>query len=102
MLNFLESVVWGVPIAVLVFLLLLVTGVIHRTQRYATWSALALNIAALVLVIRGMGLPADSDQAIAFVPITIAFVGFAVIAIQDVRYRLGRDRMRNLETRNRI
>lgn len=78
--DFLFEVVWGLPIAALLFVLLLIFGILSDTRPYAALFAFVLNIAALVFVVSRFGLPNDFDQAVFFLPILLALIGFAWIA----------------------
>src|SRR3982751_4879572 len=80
MLDFLTGVVWGAPAAAAIWLILLVLGCITATRPFGALAALALNAAALVLVLTRIGLPEDSSQLIVFVPVGLAFVGLAWLA----------------------
>src|SRR5258708_6076953 len=75
--DFLFQVVWGLPLAAVLFLVLLVLGIVARTRPYAALFAFVLNIAALGLVIAVFGLPHDFEQAIFFLPVLLALIGFA-------------------------
>lgn len=78
--DFLFQVVWGIPLAAGLFLVLLVLGCFARTRPYAALFAIVLNIAALGFVIGIFGLPHDFEEAIAFVPVALALVAFAWIS----------------------
>src|SRR5947207_3405662 len=58
-LHFLESVVWGIPVAAGVLLCLLLAGIITESRRYAALCAILLNVAALGLVLFRIGTPKD-------------------------------------------
>jgi hypothetical protein len=73
------------PLAAVLFLILLVLGIIARTRPYAALFAFVLNIAALGLVIAVFGLPHDLDQAIFFLPVLLALVGFGWIGLPMLR-----------------
>src|SRR5439155_22852321 len=55
--DFLFQVVWGLPLAAFLFLILLVFGIVVRTRPYAALFALVLNFVVLVLLLLGFGLP---------------------------------------------
>ena len=78
--DFLFQVVWGLPLAALLFLVLLVLGMVEKTRPYAALFALVLNIAALALVLSIFGLPHDLEQAMIFIPAFLALMGFGWIA----------------------
>lgn len=78
--SFLFQIVWGLPIAGLLFVLLLIFGILSDTRPYAALFAFVLNIAALVFVLSRIGLPSDLDEAVFFLPILLALVGFAWLA----------------------
>ena len=77
--DFLFEVVWGLPLAAALFVLLLILGILSRTRPYAALFAFVLNLAALGFVLFRVGLP-DLDQALFFLPILFALIGFAWIA----------------------
>jgi len=79
--DFLFQVVWGLPLAGLLFVILLVLGIVAKTRPYAALLALILNIVALGLVLMVFGTPHDFDQAIFFLPLLLALIGFAWIGI---------------------
>jgi hypothetical protein len=81
MLDFLTGVVWGAPAAAAVWLVLLVLGCITAARPFGALAAFALNAAALVLVLTRIGGPQDPSQLVVFVPLALAFVGFAWLAI---------------------
>jgi vacuolar-type H+-ATPase subunit I/STV1 len=78
--SFLFQIVWGLPIAALLFVLLLIFGILSDTRPYAALFAFVLNTAALAFVLSRVGLPSHFDQALFFFPILLALVGFAWIA----------------------
>ena len=78
--DFLFQVVWGLPLAGLLLVLLLVLGILSDTRPYAAMFAFVLNVTALVLFLSRFGFPADVDQAVLFVPVLLALIGFAWIA----------------------
>jgi hypothetical protein len=78
--DFLFQVVWGLPLAGLLFLLLLVFGILSHTRPHTALFAFVLNIVALALVLAIFGRPHDFDAAIFFLPILLALIGFAWIA----------------------
>ena len=67
--DFLFQVVWGLPLAACLFLVLLVLGIIARTRAHAALFAFVLNITALDFVLGVFGLPHDFDQAVFFLPL---------------------------------
>ena len=71
MTDFLFQVVWGLPLAALLFFVLLVLGIVERTRPYT----------ALAFVISVFGLPHDFDQAVFFIPVLQALIGFAWVAL---------------------
>ena len=75
--DFLFQVVWGLPLAAFLFLILLVLGIVARTRPYAALFAFVLNIAALGFVLHVFGLPHDFDEAVFFLPLLLALIGFA-------------------------
>ena len=79
--DFLFQVAWGLPLAGLLFVILLVLGIVAKTRPYAALLALILNIVALGLVLMVFGTPHDFDQAIFFLPLLLALIGFAWIGI---------------------
>ena len=78
--DFLFEVVWGLPIATLLFVLLLIFGILSDTRPYTALFAFVLNTAALAFVLSRFGLPSDFDQAVFFFPILLALIGFAWLA----------------------
>lgn len=78
--NFLFQIVWGLPLAAFLFIVLLVCGIISAARPYAAMFALVLNMAALGLVLFRFGLPSDFDQAVFFLPVFVALIGFAWLA----------------------
>jgi len=82
-LQFLEAVVWGIPAAAVVLLVLLFTGFFAATQRYGAFAAVLLNAAALALVFFRTGTPRDLWEAALFVPVVVALIGFSWIAFFD-------------------
>ena len=79
--DFLFQVVWGVPLAVALFLVLLVLGLIARTRPYAALFAFILNAAGLGFVLNRFGLPNGVDTAIYFLPLLLAQVGLGWLAL---------------------
>lgn len=75
--DFLFQVVWGLPLAAVLFLALLVLGIVARTRAHAALFAFVLNIAALGFVLNLFGLPHDFDAAVVFLPLLLALIGFA-------------------------
>jgi hypothetical protein len=87
--DFLFQVVWGLPLAAVLFLVLLVLGIVARTRTYATLFAFVLNITALGFVLHVFGLPHDFDEAVFFLPLLLALIGFAwvvpaIVSLQHV------------------
>lgn len=77
--DFVFEIVWGLPLAGFLFLLLLALGFFATTRAHAAMFAFILNTAALGFVLARLGLPRDFDKAVFFVPIFLALVGFAWI-----------------------
>jgi hypothetical protein len=75
--DFLFQVVWGLPLAAVLFLVLLVLGIVAKTRPYAALFALVLNITALGFVLHVFGLPHDLEEAVFFLPLLLALIGFA-------------------------
>jgi hypothetical protein len=75
--DFLFQVVWGLPLAAVLFLVLLVLGIVARTRTYAALFAFVLNITALGFVLGVFGLPHDFNEAVFFLPLLLALIGFA-------------------------
>jgi hypothetical protein len=75
--DFLFQVVYGLPLAAGLFLVLLVLGIITKTRPYAALLALVLNITALGFVLHVFGLPHDFEEALFFLPLILALMGFA-------------------------
>lgn len=80
--DFFFQVVWGLPLAGVLFLCLLILGFLARTRPYVALLAFVLNAAALGFVLSRFGLPHDFDEAIIFLPLVVAEVGFAWLAWQ--------------------
>ena len=85
--HFLESVVWGIPIAAAVLLILLGAGIINQSRPYAALCSLLLNLVALGLVVFRMRPLHDMSQAIFFLPVILAIGGFAWISFASPRVR---------------
>jgi hypothetical protein len=85
MTDFLFQVVWGLPLAALLFFVLLVLGIVERTRPYTALFAFVLNVTALAFVISVFGLPHDFDQAVFFIPVLLALIGFAWVALPILR-----------------
>jgi hypothetical protein len=85
--SFLFQIVWGLPLAAGLFVLLLVTGIILVTRPYAAMFALVINAAALGLVLFRVGPPQDFDQALFLLPILVALIGFGWLAYPLCRGR---------------
>jgi hypothetical protein len=93
--DFLFEIVWGLPLSGFLFLVLLVLGFFAKTRAHAALFAFILNAAALGFVVSRVGRPRDFDEAVFFVPIFLALIGFAWIA-----YRVlvpERDEIRRME-----
>ena len=69
------------PLAALLFFVLLVLGIVERTRPYTALFAFVLNVTALGFVISVFGLPHDFDQAVFFIPLLLALIGFAWVAL---------------------
>lgn len=82
-LNFFEAVAWGVPVTVALLLILAMAGCFFETRAYAALVALALNGAALTLVVVRVRPPADGFEAVLFVPVALAIVTLAWIAWRE-------------------
>ncbi len=78
---FFFQVGWGLPLAAVLFLVLLVLGMVARTRPYAALFAFVLNVTALALVISLLGLPPGLNEAVFFIPVLLALIGFAWIAL---------------------
>ncbi len=78
--DFLFGIVWGLPLAGFLFLLLLVLGFFATTRAHAAVFAFILNAVALGFVFYRVGLPNDFDQAVFFIPVLLALIGFAWVA----------------------
>lgn len=74
--DFLFEVVWGLPLAASLFVLLLIFGILSNTRPYAALFAFVLNTAALGFVLSRLGFPSDIDQGIFFMPVLLALIGF--------------------------
>ena len=83
--SFLFQIVWGLPLAAALVILLLVLGILSLTRPYAAMFVLVLNIAALGLVLIRIGPPRDLDQGIFFIPVALALVGFGWLSIPMFR-----------------
>ena len=81
MTDFLFPVVWGLPLAALLFFVLLVLGIVERTRPYTALFVFVLNVTALAFVISVFGLPHDFDQAAFLIPVLLALIGLAWIAL---------------------
>ena len=77
--DFLFQVVWGLPLAGSLFVLLLIFGILSSTRPYAAMFAFVLNITALALFLSRFGFPSDPGQGIVFLPVVMALIGFAWI-----------------------
>ena len=78
--DFLFQIVWGLPLAAALFILLLVLGILSNTRAHAALLALVLNVVALGFVLSVFGPPHDWDQAIFFLPVLLALAGFGWLA----------------------
>ena len=78
--DFLFEAVWGLPLAALLFVLLLVFGILSKTRPYTAMFAFVLNAAALAFVLSRVGLPGGLDEAVFFLPVLLALIGFAWMA----------------------
>ena len=78
--DFFFQVVWGLPLAGALFLLLLALGFFARTRPYAALFTFILNATALGFVLSRFGLPHKFDQIIVFLPMLLAEIGFAWLA----------------------
>jgi hypothetical protein len=77
--DFLFQVVWGLPLAGSLFVLLLIFGILSKTRPYAAMFAFVLNVTALALFLSRFGFPSDPGQGIVFLPVVMALIGFAWI-----------------------
>jgi hypothetical protein len=77
--DFLFQVVWGLPLAAVLFLVLLVLGIFSATRPFAAMFAFVLNVAALILFLSRFGFPADAEQGVFFLPVLLALGGLAWI-----------------------
>ena len=75
--DFLFQVVWGLPLAAALFLVLFVLGIVAPTRAHAALFAFVLNITALGFVLHMFGLPHDFEEAVFFLPLLLALTGFA-------------------------
>jgi hypothetical protein len=82
--DFVDSVAWGLPSAALVLLLLVVASFFSATRPYAAICALVLNLAALVLFLITIRPPEDLWEAVFFLPVLIALIGFAWLSYDDL------------------
>lgn len=89
-LNFFEAVAWGVPVTAALLLLLAMAGCFFETRAYAALLALALNGAALALVLVRVRPPSDGFEALLFAPVALAIVTFAWIAWREFALRIMR------------
>ncbi len=85
--DFLFGIVWGLPLAAVIFIVLLVAGFFSATRSYAALSAFVLNAAALVFVLFRIGLPRDFSEEIFFLPVLIALIGFGRITYRGLPLR---------------
>ena len=79
--DFLFQVVWGVPLAAALFLVLLVLGLIARTRPYAALFSFILNATGLGFVLNRFGFPHGFDTAIYFLPLLLAQIGLGWLAL---------------------
>jgi hypothetical protein len=82
--DFVFQIVWGLPLAAGLFLVLLILGFFATTRAHAALFAFVLNAAALGLVLYCVGLPSDFEQRLFFLPIVLALVGFGWIGCRVV------------------
>ena len=84
--NLLEAfcfqIQWGLPIAGLVIVLLLIFGILSDTRPYSAMVAFVLNIVALAIFLWYVGLPTDPGQIVVFLPVIMALLGFGWLACQ--------------------
>ena len=78
--DFLFGVAYGPLVAALIIIVLLLAGCITESRPYAAILALALNVAALVLVLLRIGGPSNLDQGLFLLPVLLALIGFSWIA----------------------
>ena len=78
--HFLESVVWGIPIAAGVLLILLLAGIITESRPYSAVCLLLLNLVALGLVLFRISPPQEIGQVVFFLPVLVAMIGLGWIA----------------------
>ena len=88
--DFFFQMFWGVPVAGALFLSLLVLGLFVRTRPYAALFVFILNATALGFVLSRFGLPNVFDKAIYFLPLILAEIGFAWLAVQIFMPNRGR------------
>ena len=86
--DFFFQVVWGLPLAGTLFLLLLVLGLFARTRPYAALFTFILNATALGFVLSRFGLPQNFDQAVVFLPMLLAEIGFVWLAWPVFGFRM--------------
>ena len=82
--DFLFQIVWGVPLAVSLFLLLLILGCFAVTRAHAALFAFVLNAVALGFVVSRIGLPPDFETALVFLPALLALIGFGWLGYRVV------------------
>ena len=82
--DFLFQIVWGLPLAAGLFLVLLVLGCFASTRAHAAMFAFVLNAAALGFVLARVGLPPDFETMLFFLPIILALAGIAWIGYRVV------------------
>ena len=85
--DFLFGIVWGLPLAAVIFIVLLVAGFFSAARPYAALSAFVLNAAALVLVLFRISLPRAFSEGIFFLPIVVALIGFGWITYRGFALR---------------
>ena len=78
--DFLFEVVWGLPLAGALFVLLLIFGILSNTRPYTAMFAFVLNAAALAFVLSRFGFPGNFDEAFFFLPVLLALIGLAWLA----------------------
>lgn len=85
--HLLESVVWGIPIAAGVLLVLLLAGIITESRRYAAVCSVFLNLAALGLVLFRLEPLRDFSQTIVFLPVLLALAGLGWLSFAPSQAR---------------
>jgi len=85
--DFLFEIVWGLPLAAGLLLVLLVLGIPAKTRPYAALFCFVLNTTALVFVLSRLGVPHVLDETIFYLPVSLALIGFAWLACPCFRPR---------------